>query len=312
MKASFFELKSSSDNISLSVMSVVPDSPEKAVAVLQLVHGMCEHKERYMPFMEYMAEKGYVCVIHDHRGHGASVKDENDLGYFYEGGHQAMIEDIHLVTSWIKDAYHDLPVILFGHSMGSMAVRCYAKRYDDEIFGLVVCGSPSYNPAAPLGKVLSGIASMVLGVKYRPGFINRMAFGNFNRRFGKVSSPNAWICSDPEIVAEYDRDPLCGFCFTANGFKTLFSIMSDAYDRKGWKMGNMGLYVLFVSGEEDPCLVNEDKFHKSVRFMYELGYKYVKEILYPGMRHEILNEKGKEKVWNDIFSFCNYILNTVK
>ena len=65
-------------------------------------------------------------------------------------------------------------------------------------------------------------------------------------------------------------------------------------------MGNMGLYVLFVSGEEDPCLVNEDKFHKSVRFMYELGYKYVKEILYPGMRHEILNEKGKEKVWNDI------------
>ena len=65
--------KSEADNLEISIMAVIPDKKPYR-AVVQLVHGMSEHKERYLPFMEYLAELGYVTVIHDHRGHGKSVK----------------------------------------------------------------------------------------------------------------------------------------------------------------------------------------------------------------------------------------------
>lgn len=61
----YFSLTSAQDGMPLRGMMVIPAHPR---AVLQIAHGMCEHKERYLPFMRYMADRGYLCVIHDHRG----------------------------------------------------------------------------------------------------------------------------------------------------------------------------------------------------------------------------------------------------
>lgn len=300
-------LRSASDGIPISVLCCTPghNGKIKARGIVQLVHGMCEHKERYIPFMKFLSENGYICVIHDHRGHGSSVKDSRDLGYFYEGGYLAMIQDIRMVTEWVKSEYRNLSVILFGHSMGSMAVRSYTKRYDNSISGLVVCGSPSYNPGIVFGKILSRLCSAVSGSRCRPKLIQAIAFGMFNRRFRKEGSANAWICSDPEIVASYDSDPLCSFQFTANGFSNLFSLMQDAYGKDGWKLYNPHLPILFISGKEDPCIVSGKKFYQSVRFMEKCGYDDVRSHLYPDMRHEILNEKGRKEVWEDILEFIN-------
>ena len=121
---------------------MVPDeTPYKGI--LQLVHGMSEYKERYLPFMEYMAKKGYVCVIHDHRGHGKSVRALDDLGYMYGGGADAILKDIEVVNREMHQQLPDLPLILFGHSMGSLAVRAFARDHDDCMDMLIVCGSPS-------------------------------------------------------------------------------------------------------------------------------------------------------------------------
>lgn len=300
-------LSSASDGLPISVLCSTPghNGEQKARGIVQLVHGMCEHKERYIPFMKFLSENGYICVIHDHRGHGSSVKDSQDLGYFYEGGYLAMIQDIRMVTEWVKSEYRGLSVILFGHSMGSMAVRSYTKRYDNSISGLIVCGSPSYNPGIVFGKILSRLYSAISGSRCRPKLIQAIAFGMFNRKFRKEGSSNAWICSDPEIVASYDSNPLCSFQFTANGFSNLFSLMQDAYGKKGWQLYNPHLPILFISGKEDPCLVSGKKFHQSVRFMEKCGYDDVTSHLYPEMRHEILNEKGKKEVWEDILEFIN-------
>ena len=109
----------SADRLPLDVLSVTPETP---VGILQLVHGMCEHKERYIPFMQYMASHGWICIIHDHRGHGRSVRKTEDLGYFYSGGYRALVNDIRIVNDLIRQRHPDLPLVLFGHSMGSMAV----------------------------------------------------------------------------------------------------------------------------------------------------------------------------------------------
>ena len=132
---------SKSDGVPLSVLRIEPDENCKIKGIVQLVHGMCEHKERYVAFMKYLAENGYITVIHDHRGHGESVRSKNEYGYFYKGGYEALIEDIHEITLETKQYAENergvlvsgkegVPFILLGHSMGSLAVRCYIKQYD--------------------------------------------------------------------------------------------------------------------------------------------------------------------------------------
>lgn len=132
--------KSEADGLRISVLTICPDMPPYR-GILQIVHGMSEYKERYEPFMEYMAERGYMTVIHDHRGHGQSVRSGDDLGYMYGGGAEAVLKDIQTVNSGIRKKFPDLPLILMGHSMGSLAVRAFAAAHDDCMNMLIVCGS---------------------------------------------------------------------------------------------------------------------------------------------------------------------------
>lgn len=294
------KLKASADDLSLAVLVSEPEgSPE---GIFQIVHGMCEHKERYVPFMEYLSAHGYVCVIHDHRGHGESVKTPDDLGFMYKGGWRAMVEDVRVVSDWAKSQYPSLKHILLGHSMGSMVVRSFTKRYDGMIDTLFVCGCPSDNPAKSAGKFLADCFVLFAGGHSRPKILQKLSFGSFNAPFAQEGYPVAWVCSDKQTLEEYHSDPLCMFQFTANGFSNLTALMKDCYSRKGWKLNNPELPVHFISGAEDPCLVSEKAIGKAVDLMKQVGYKNTDLKLYDGMRHEILNETGKRQVWDDILS----------
>lgn len=294
------KLKASADDLSLAVLVSEPEgSPE---GVFQIVHGMCEHKERYVPFMEYLSAHGYVCVIHDHRGHGESVKTPDDLGFMYKGGWRAMVEDVRVVSDWAKSQYPSLKHILLGHSMGSMVVRSFTKRYDGMIDTLFVCGCPSDNPAKSAGKFLADCFALFAGGHSRPKILQKLSFGSFNAPFAQEGYPVAWVCSDKQTLEEYHSDPLCMFQFTANGFSNLTALMKDCYSRKGWELNNPELPVHFISGAEDPCLVSEKAIGKAVDLMKQVGYKNTDLKLYEGMRHEILNETGKRQVWDDILA----------
>ena len=294
--------KSEADGLRISVLSICPDMPPYK-GMIQIVHGMCEYKERYEPFMEYMAERGYMTVIHDHRGHGQSIRTGDDLGYMYRGGAEAILQDIATVNIGIRKKFPDLPVILFGHSMGSLAVRAFAARHDDCMDMLIVCGSPSNRKAKMIGAAVAKIEGGILGVRHRSRILELLSFGGYAAKFRKEKNRNAWICSDPEVYREYTESDLCGFTFTDDGYLALFQLMKKAYDVSHWKCGNPGLPVLFLSGSDDPCMGNVRKFAASVQAMRKAGYRDVKGKLYRGMRHEILNEKGKEKVYSDIASY---------
>lgn len=295
-------LQSDYDGTPISALLLLPE--KKVRGILQIVHGMSEYKERYLPFMEYMAKRGFLCVIHDHRGHGMSVRCGEDLGYFYEGGGRAVIEDIHQITLYMKEQWGEqLPLILFGHSMGSLAVRAYMKQYDDLVSMLIVCGSPSKNPLLGLGKSIASVEGKLLGKRHKSTLLESMSFGPYMLRFAKEKSKFAWVCSDPEVVAEYDKSPYCGFTFTDDGYQALFQLMQGAYSKKGWQMKNPQVPVLFISGQEDPCMGSIRQFSKAVWHMRYLGYKDVRGKVYPGMRHEILNEKEKNEVYRDIATY---------
>ncbi len=293
-------IQSPADGLGLSV--IASPAPGRPRGNVQLVHGMCEHKERYIPFMEFLNSKGYNCIIHDNRGHGASVRQSEDLGYMYEAAWTAMIEDIYAVSEWSRENFPGLKHHLLGHSMGSMAVRSFIKRYDSLCDSLTVVGSPSDNPAKGAGKLLAELIALTRGERYRSHLLQKLSFGSYNKPFRDEGWSSAWVCSDEEILRQYHSDPLCQFIFTTNGFSRLMALMQDCYSRKGWNCTNPGLPVRFFSGADDPCAVSEEAMRKSVALLVSAGYRDVSYRFYPGMRHEILNEKGKEKVWEDIVS----------
>lgn len=298
------KIKSNYDDLELGVTVMTPDPAQPPKGILQIVHGMAEHRRRYEDFMRYVARQGYVVVIHDHRGHGDSIRSDDDLGYFYQGGATAMIEDAHQVTQYIKAEYPGLPLVLLGHSMGSLVARCYMKKYDFEVNGLVVCGSPSRNLAVRAGRMLVRLLTIVKGERHRSKLVSDLLNRNFSQRFPNEGSENAWIVSDPAVVAAYDADEKSGFTFTLNGYEALLSLSLMTYSRKGWERQNLAAPILFIAGADDPCIISAQDFAKAVDFMREVGYADVKSKLYSEMRHEILNEKGKQQVWEDVVKFC--------
>lgn len=275
----------------------------KPKAIMQIAHGMAEHGERYEAFAEYLCEKGFAVLVDDHVGHGKSVKSDDDLGYFGEnGGWSAFVEDERALTEIIKNEYPDTPIVFFGHSMGSFIAREYIRRYgtDERIKAAVICGTSGKNPASGIAVKLAGAIAKAKGSRYRSKFINSIAFGTYNGRIKNARTPFDWLTRDEKIVDEYIADKYCGFLFTAAGYKDLFTVLDTVSGKDWYSEVSNELPLMIVSGEEDPV----GAYGKGIKQVYndllQSGQKDVTLRLYPEMRHEILNEFGKERVFEDI------------
>lgn len=298
------------DGLKISAVMAVPF--ENINGIVQLVHGMNEHKERYFDFIDYLAGEGFICVIHDNRGHGKSIKNADDLGFMYNNGGEGFVEDIAQLNRIVHAEYPDLPYFLIGHSMGSLGARCFLKKYDTYINGIILSGSPSYNRYSG---IVSKVQSLVLAgysERYRCKKIAEMSQKVFNRNFGDV--PNSWICSQKEVVEAYNADPLCNFTYTLNGYRGVLYLIHETYNKNGgWEVKNPRLPIRFVSGKDDSVMVSDRKFFKSVRFLADIGYESISYRLFDNMRHEILNEKNNSAVYRDIaktlFSWIDRINN---
>lgn len=300
MKTESFTLPSAYDGLPLSVTITRPEGTPQGV--IQFVHGMTEHKKRYLPLMEWLSDQGFACIISDLRGHGTTARSEEDLGYFGDKGWLALVEDIKSVGDYARKEYGSLPFTLIGHSMGSLIVRSYLKRYDTTIDRLIVSGSPSDNPAKAAGKVLAKTIKALKGPKHRSELLQGISFAGYNKAFKDEGFDRAWVCSDKDILKTYHKDPLCSFIFTTDGFINLFELMTDCYSEEGWKLGNPSLPIRFISGALDPCRISDKAWKASIDFLKGRGYTDVSGRLYPEMRHEVLNETDRLIVWNDLLN----------
>lgn len=292
------KIKSKKDNLDLEIAIIEPVGSPKAI--VQFSHGMSEHKERYFDFMEYLAAAGYLCVIHDHRGHGASVKNKNDLGYFYTEEISYIVDDLYQVTEYIKGEYPNLKVILFSHSMGTLVARNYLKKYDDAVYKVILCGPPTKNPLTGFAIFFAKVLNKFYKKNTPNTLLNTMTFGSYNT---KKKIENAWICSNAEQVAKYNNDVLCGYIFTTNGFINLYKLMKGAFDKRDWQVKNEKMPILLIAGKDDPVIQNVQKFQELDSFLRNIGYQDVNSKLYEGMRHELLNETNKQIVYEDVLKF---------
>ena len=301
-KGEKFTFLSADGKTTIHAVKWIPEDG-KYEAILQITHGMIEFVERYRPFAEFLTENGFMVVGHDHLGHGDSVASKDDWGYFAENPSDTVIADMHALRTMIQKENPGVPYFMMGHSMGSLVVRTYAKEHDRELDALIVCGSPSKNYLRPLGAAVGHAEAAVLGDEHRSNLLEAMSFGSFAARFADEKSRFAWCCSDPEVVREYEENPLCGFTFSDDAFFALNDLLKETYGFHGWHCTNRKLPVLFLSGGDDPCYVNVRRFKKSIDHMRLIGYRNVRGKLYPGMRHEILNEKEKYRVYGDVWKW---------
>ena len=295
-----FKVSSPYDNLQISCAAYIPEGNVKGV--IQIVHGMCEYKRRYEEMMEYFSKNGYVAVAFDQRGHGDTAGSAENLGWFGDKTGEAIVDDAAAVTDEIKRRYPNLPFTLFGHSMGSMVVRCYLQKYDDKIDKLLVCGSPSNNPLSGVAIFLAKAIGAVKGEHYRSKFLADISTGNNNKRF-PGEGRSSWLSRNRENIACYNADPYSGFKFTCNGFENLFRLMKNTYDKKRYQVKNPKLPIHFVSGSDDVVLGNEEKWLQAHNTLRAVGYENVSGKLYHGLRHEIHNELERAEVLADFLAF---------
>ncbi len=308
MQLDTFYTISKADELLLGVMASEPDSAGPVKGVIQIVHGKSEHKERYIPFMEHMAKAGYSCIIHDLRGHGSSVRNPEDLGHMYGVGLEGFLSDIHQITRMAKKRWDEkLPLILFGHGMGALAVRCLLKGREKDASSVILSGSPSRNPLASPGLLFARLHGGSLRKKFDP-VLKQVELFPYDKRFPGENTDYNWLCRDQEVVQAYNQDPLCGFNLTADGYEVYLSLMRHAYRRAGWKTEEPELPIFFIGGADDPYIGGPAPFHQELKCMRNLGYRNVKGRLYPGLRHEILNEAEKELVFSDIEKYLDLVL----
>ena len=287
---------------------MLPDESVTIIGIMHFVHGMQEHRKRYTHVLEYFTGLGYICAISDLRGHGENVASADDLGYFSGVGMSGLINDLHNFNSYLKKIYPNLPIILIGHSMGSLIVRCYLKKHSREVSAVILSGSPSHNGAAVFGKFLINFMALFRGWRYRSEFCTNLVTGSFNKPFKNEGIKNAFLSRDGEVIDKYNRDPLCGFPFTLDGYKTLMSLMMYTYSKDGWKNVNKSLPIMFISGSDDSCRINDSKWQAAVNNLKSVGFSDIYSKMYPGMRHEIFNEIGKEEVFSDMTKFLEISL----
>ena len=281
----------------------VPEGEVKAV--LQIVHGMVEHIERYNEFASFLAERGIFVTGHSHLGHGKSLTSQEKMGYFAEpNGNQCLIEDMNQLRLETQKEHQNIPYFMLGHSMGSFLTRQYLGMYGKGLSGAVIMGTGDQpDMVVKAGKLVCKILAKFKGWEHRSNFVNSLVIGGFEKKMGK-----GWLSRNEENVKTYEADPLSGFVFTLNAFYHMFDGMRKMNAQE--KSGNIKreLPMFFVAGSEDPV----GACGKGVETVYQRylknGAKNAKIKLYAEDRHEILNELDKEFVYNDLL---NWILANI-
>lgn len=320
------------DGTPLFVRTWLPDAPARPTAVVQLVHGMAEHSARYERFATALTGAGYAVVADDHRGHGRTIGPASPQGHTRDTeGYTAVLGDLDRVRDLIDTTFPGLPVILMGHSWGSLLVRGWVARHGSDVApagttsplasvpagasapasgpryplaGLIVMGTaPDPGLTGTVGLALARAQARLHGPSRPSALLNRLGFATSNKGIEPLRTESDWLSRDEAEVDAYIADPWCGFTCSAGFFRDLSTAALLVNRRAAFEAVPADLPVLVVSGEADPV----GAWGKGVRQVAEglerAGVKDLTLRLYPGARHELLNETNRDEVTADLLAW---------
>ncbi len=276
-------------------------TPEKpAKAVLQIIHGMAEHSSRYHDFAEFLCNQGYIVAADDHAGHGQTAKQSEKYGYFDEKeGWNKVSQDLIRFNQQLHDVYK-LPVFVLGHSMGSFFARTLMIRKPDMAKAWILSGTGNFTLIERLGGfALANLSLFFKNPDAPAGFMHKLSFGAYNNKFKAENSEYAWLSTDKSIVEAYEKDPYCGGVFSGAFYRDLMYGVNFIHNRSDLKKIPINTRICIFSGKDDPVGNYGKGVAKVHRKFLDLGLKSELKV-YPGMRHEILNETQRQVVYDDI------------
>lgn len=276
-------------------------TPQTAKATLLIVHGMQEHSGRYAEIAEYFANHGIAVLTYDHLGHGKSVKEKKDIGFFQiDKPDERLIADAEMMADHLAGQYPDVPHFILGHSMGSFITRCLLQRASKKFTGAIITGTGGPLPGIDVLRGYLSLANMI--APHHRTFLNSVFTKVNNKQFKKDKDfgDTSWLSINPKNRTAFEQDELCGIPFTHNAFYTLFTVYKRATARNWAASISPSFPFLFVSGQNDPIGDFSKGVMLTVNNLKTDGFQDVDAKIYPEMRHEILNEEIREEVLNDI------------
>ena len=272
--------------------------------VVQIIHGISEHMGRYDHVARFLNENGFLVCGEDHLGHGRTVSDGR-YGYFAaRGGWDFVVRDIRRLREIEGEKYPGIPYFLMGHSMGSFLARTYLIRWPGTVDGAVLSGTGQ--EAAPLvafGRGASNLLCALCGPEHVSGLIYRLSLGSYSRPFRRDGGTGSWLSQDPEMVESNRRDPLCSFRPTVSMFRDMMAGLEFIGSGSNLAKMDPETPIYFFSGDRDPV----GSMGKGVRKVEEMfrraGCRDVTVKLYPGGRHEMLNEINRSEVLEDLLAW---------
>lgn len=271
--------------------------PEKPKAHVHLIHGMAEHLARYEEFIHYLTDHGFAVSGHDQRGHGRTAERNGVEGYFAdENGFDRVVDDVSEVIDTVQQQVGTLPLVLFGHSMGSFVARRFVQLHSGIVDRAIFSGTGG-NPGAAgkLGILLAMANGKLNGKDSKSKAIGSLVFGPFSKGFKEEESTFAWLSSDAAEVAKYEADPMCGFISTNQFYADLFTGLLLINKKCEIAKIRKELPILLIGGTHDP-VGHQGKDLFAAAYQYKTaGIEDIQVYLGEGARHELLHEVDKEK-----------------
>ena len=303
MKTKEFSFKSATGVCRIHGCEFLPEGEVRAVVIIH--HGMAEHINRYADYVKHLTDIGYAVFMHDMANHGKSNQKTELLGYFGENdGYKNLVKDLKTVYDLAKKEFPDKKIIMFGHSMGSFIVRCFDCAYPGASDASVYMGTGGSNPAAGMGKAISNLIASIKGSTYKSKMLDKMTFGSFNKKTDKKTSFD-WLTRDSAIVQKYIDDDYCGFLFTVKGMNDLVNLNVWANSAECYNTVKKDLPILLVAGADDPVGAYSKGINEVADKMKASGHTNVTVKLFPGCRHEVLNETNRQEVYEGIDEFLD-------
>ncbi len=275
---------------------------EKAKVLVVFLHGMAEHKDRYLDFVKDLSHAKIDSLLIDHRGHGESLYKGQIRGYFADQlGWYTNTSDL---RNFVNQVNHEkkLPIILFGHSMGSLFARSYLKHYPENIVALYLSGSPDYAATAKIARVAAQFISMFKGPFYNSKILNDQVFKAFNKQIKQAKTDFDWLSYNHDNVINYIQDDLCGFMFTTKAMEDLAVGLVDVYEFEKWNALNPLIPIHFISGIDDPTHQPKGLEYAQNRLIQQ-GYARVETEYVKNARHEIFNEDIAKDLRQDFIAW---------
>ncbi|MDA1077016.1 MAG: lysophospholipase [Proteobacteria bacterium] len=295
-----------SDGCEVTCYEWLIDAPR---GVVHIAHGMGEHAQRYVSVAQALNDAGFSVYANDHRGHGET--GAGSLGYMGADGWNRLLADAYEINSLIRTRHSGVPVVLLGHSMGSMMAQQYITRYGASIDALVLSGSPGIKAKSfnPIPRWILAFENRRIGPDGSSNLLQKSLFGGANKPFDQPGATGfEWLSRDPVEVQKYVDDELCGFVISTQSLVDLYAGSAAAADANGLAKVPKQLPVYVMSGTEDPVHSEQVDLKRLLERYHEAGLTKIQVRWYEGGRHEMFNETNRDEVTADLVGWLDKTL----